>query len=130
MFQDNGVTFERNFEFKGTRKGIERYAEATPERRAELVAENPLYGRIICRCETVTEAEIVEAIRRPVGATTIDGVKRRLRAGMGRCQGGFCGPKVLEILTREWGVPVEEIEKNLPGSYMVTGEIRKEGGAE
>ena len=130
MFEDNGVKFEHNFEFKGTRKGIERYAEATPERRAELVAENPLYGRIICRCETVTEAEIVEAIRRPVGATTIDGVKRRLRAGMGRCQGGFCGPKVLEILAREWGVPVEEIEKNLPGSYMVTGEIRKEGGAE
>lgn len=124
MFQEEGVKLERNFNFNPVRKGIERYSEASPERKAQLIEQDPRYGRIICRCETVTEAEIIQAIHRPVGATTVDGVKRRLRAGMGRCQGGFCGPKVIKLLAREWNVPAEKIEKNLPGSYMVTGEIR------
>ena len=80
--------------------------------KADLIAQNSLYGRVICRCETITEGEIVDAIRRPCGATTVDGVKRRTRAGMGRCQGGFCGPKVIGILARELGVPVSSIRKD------------------
>lgn len=128
MFQDAGVKLERNFAFQGRRKGIEKFSEASDERRAQLIAENPLYGRVVCRCETVTEAEIVEAIRRPVGARTVDAVKRRVRAGTGRCQGGFCGPKVIEILAREWHMPVTEVEKNLKGSNMLTGMVRKEAG--
>ena len=124
QFQKAGVNWERNFDFKPERKGIIRFSEQTSERKAELIAENPLYGRVICRCETVTEAEIVEAIRRCPGARTVDAVKRRVRAGMGRCQGGFCAPRVMEILARELHLPMEDIEKNLSGSYMLTGKVR------
>jgi glycerol-3-phosphate dehydrogenase len=108
-------------DFNPIRKGIPCFREMTNEERDAIIKENPLYGTIICRCETVTEGEIVAAINRPLGARTVDAVKRRLRAGMGRCQGGFCGPKVLEILARELNVPTSEINKNLDGSYMVVG---------
>ena len=88
------------------------------------IREDPLYGSVICRCETITEAEILQAIRRPLGARSMDAVKRRVRAGTGRCQAGFCGPKVLEILARELGCDPSEINKNDPGSFMVTGHTR------
>ena len=110
--------------FKSTRKGIPIFREMSMEQREALIRENPKYGNIVCRCETVTEGEILDAIHRPLGARTVDAVKRRVRAGMGRCQAGFCGPKVLEILSRELGVPVEEINKNIAGSYMVAGHLR------
>nr|MCR5427170.1 (2Fe-2S)-binding protein [Lachnospiraceae bacterium] len=90
----------------------------------KLIADNPLYGNVICRCELVTEGEIVDAIHRPVGATTLDGVKRRTRAGMGRCQSGFCSPKVVEILARELSVDPAQIRKNNPGSEFLTGYIK------
>ena len=80
------------------------------ERKAAFDAD-PAYGNIICRCDEVTEAEIRAAIRRPVGARSVDGVKRRTRAGMGRCQGGFCGSKVVEILARELGEDMNEVTK-------------------
>ena len=83
-----------------------------------LIAKDPRYGRVICRCETITEGEIVDAIHRPVGARTVDGVKRRTRAGMGRCQGGFCGPRVTQILARELNIPVTEVRKEMRNSYM------------
>lgn len=83
-----------------------------------LIAKDPRYGRVICRCETITEGEIVDAIHRPVGARTVDGVKRRTRAGMGRCQGGFCGPRVTQILSRELNIPVTEVRKEMRNSYM------------
>ena len=125
MFQDAGVVLERDYSFNPRRKGIERFSDASDERRSQLIAENPLYGRIVCRCETVTEAEIIQAIHRPVGARTVDAIKRRVRAGTGRCQGGFCGPKVIEILARELKLPAAEVRKNLMGSYMLTGQIRE-----
>ena len=78
----------------------------------ELIRQNPSYGQIICRCETITEGEILDAIHRPLGATTLDGVKRRTRAGMGRCQAGFCTPKVMDILARELGLELKDIRKN------------------
>jgi len=89
------------------------------QQRREKIRENPAYGRIICRCETVSEGEIVDAIRAPAGARDVDGVKRRTRAGMGRCQGGFCGPKVLEILSRELNLPPNEITKFGGGSKIL-----------
>ena len=95
----------------------------TTAERAEAVKADPLNGRLVCRCEVVTEAEIREAIRRPVGATTIDGVKRRTRAGMGRCQGGFCSPRVAEILAEELGVPMTEITKCGGESRLLVGTI-------
>lgn len=107
--------------FKATRKGIPIFHKMSREEQEEMIQKNPLYGTVICRCETITEGEIVDAIRRPLGAKTVDAVKRRVRAGMGRCQAGFCGPRVLEILARELKVSPEQINKNLKGSYMVVG---------
>ena len=88
-----------------------RIKELGPEELRAAIAENPAYGRVVCRCETVSEGEILDAIHAPAGARDIDGVKRRTRAGMGRCQGGFCGARVLEILARELHLPLEEITK-------------------
>lgn len=100
-----------NVNFDGERKDVFRFRHATDEEKAAAIAKNPAYGRIVCRCETITEGEIVDAIKAPAGARDVDGVKRRTRAGMGRCQGGFCGSKVVEILARELGCEVNEITK-------------------
>lgn len=107
--------------FNPIRKGIPKFREMNNEEREKLIAENPEYGKIICRCETVTEGEIVNAIKRPLGAKSIDGIKRRTRAGMGRCQSGFCLPKVVSILARELGVPPTEITKFGGRSQLLIG---------
>ncbi len=122
LYHGANLVLKENFICK--RKGIVKFAEQSREKQDELIKQNPLYGNVICRCETVTEAEILDAIHRPLGAKSVDAVKRRVRAGMGRCQGGFCGPKVIEILARELGVSADEINKNNDGSYMVTGTTR------
>ena len=93
------------------------------EQRASSIAENPEYGKIICRCEQVSEAEIRDAIRRPVGAVSIDGIKRRTRAGMGRCQGGFCQPAVLKILAEELAMSPMQITKMGGESNILTGRL-------
>ncbi len=98
-------------DFNPERKAPVRFRHMSNEERKELVKKNPAYGRIICRCETITEGEILDAIHAPAGARDVDGVKRRTRAGMGRCQGGFCGSKVVEILARELGKELNEITK-------------------
>ena len=107
--------------FKSTRKGILDPQKLSFEDRAELIKKNPQYGTIICRCEGVSEGEIVDAITRTLGAVSLDGIKRRVRAGMGRCQAGFCAPKTMEILARETDRTLEDICKNRPGSNIVTG---------
>lgn len=119
-----GSKWEKNPDFVGVRRGIESFKDADDERRAQLIEENPLYGRIICRCEMITEGEIVAAIKSPVGAVDLDGVKRRTRAGMGRCQSGFCSPRVTEILSRELGIPMTDVRKNGGCSYILTGRTR------
>ena len=98
--------------------------EMPEEEQAALIKSNPLYGRIICRCENITEGDIVDAIKRKPGAVTLDGVKRRCRAGMGRCQGGFCGPRVQDILARELNKPLEEILLEKKSSYILTGRTK------
>ena len=108
-----------NENFVGERKDVFRFRHATDEEKAAAISANPAYGRIICRCETITEGEIIDAIRAPAGARDVDGVKRRTRAGMGRCQGGFCGSKVVEILARELGEDVNEITKFGKGSRIL-----------
>ena len=102
----------------------EFFNELSEEEQAALIEKNPLYGRVICRCENVTEGDIVDAIHRRPGAATLDGVKRRCRAGMGRCQGGFCGPRVQEILARELGVSMVDIVLEKKNSYILTGETK------
>jgi glycerol-3-phosphate dehydrogenase len=115
---------EKNREFNPLRRAVIRFMELPDERQNELIRRNPRFGRVVCRCEHITEGEIVDAIHRKVGARTLDGVKKRVRAGMGRCQGGFCGPRVIRILARELGKSVTEIEKNEPGSYILTGSTK------
>lgn len=107
-------------DFVAKRKGIPNMALATKEEKQKLIKENPLYANVICRCELVTEGEIVDAIKRPLGATTLDGIKRRTRAGMGRCQAGFCSPKTLEILARELGTDMTKITKHGEGSEFLS----------
>ena len=109
-------------DWNGTRKGIVRPELLSKEERAELIRKNPAYGTIICRCESVSEGEIVDAITRTLGAKSLDGIKRRVRQGMGRCQAGFCTPRTMEILSRELGIRMEEVCKNAPGSEMLTGQ--------
>ncbi len=100
------------------------FREMSLAQRRSMIEADPRYGRVICRCETVTEGEIVEAIRR--GARSLDGVKRRTRAGMGRCQGGFCSPRVMEILARELDVPMTSLTKFGGGSYLLADSLRGE----
>ena len=120
-----GLTLTKKERFVDTRKRTV-FRHLSPEEKAELVRENPLYGRVICRCETVTEGEIVEAIHRPIVPRSIDAIKRRCNAGMGRCQGGFCGPRVHEILSRELKLPLDQILMDEEGSYILT-QPTKEG---
>ena len=100
------------------RKAAPRPREMSIDERNELIKSNPSYGRIVCRCEEISEGEIIDAITRPLGARSLDGVKRRVRAGMGRCQGGFCSPKVMELIEKYASIPFEEITKNSKGSNI------------
>ncbi len=119
-----GLQFEAKNDFKPERKAIKLFAKMTPEEQSESIKKDKAYSNIICRCEVVSEAEIVQAIHRPAGARTVDGIKRRVRPGAGRCQGGFCEPPVLKILARELGVPMEEIQKDRPNSNVVYGKLK------
>ena len=112
---------EKDPAFDGTRKGILDPKTLPLAERAELVRRQPAYGQIICRCESVTEGEILDAIHRTPGARSLDGVKRRTRAGMGRCQAGFCSPRVMEILARELGEPIENVTKSGGASRIIVG---------
>lgn len=112
---------EEKEDFIATRKNILNPENLSLEERKALIKEKPAYGNIICRCEMITEGEIVDAIRRPLGARSLDAVKRRTRAGMGRCQSGFCSPRTMEILARELGVDMSEITKTGKGSEIIVG---------
>ena len=115
------MNLEEKEDFIATRKGVLDPNALSKEERMELIKEKPEYGNIICRCEMVTEGEIMDAINRPLGAKSLDGVKRRTRAGMGRCQAGFCSPRTMEILARERHVSMFEITKSGGDSKIVTG---------
>lgn len=124
LMMEHGLELEFKENFIKTRKGIISFHSLSSEEKEKIIAENPLYGNVICRCETITEGEIVDALKRPLAARSMDAIKRRVRAGMGRCQGGFCGPKVIEIIARELNISIEEVNKNISGSYMITGKTR------
>ena len=111
----------------GTRKDIVATAGLSPEEHNRLIAQNPAYGTIVCRCESVTEGEILDAIHRPLGARSLDGVKRRTRAGMGRCQSGFCMHRVMDILHRELGIPMEQVTKSGGKSTVACQDMKDRG---
>jgi glycerol-3-phosphate dehydrogenase len=109
LLRREGLKLETDEKFSPFRKAPPVFNELPQEQKKELIARDGRYGHVVCRCETVSEGEIVEAIRH--GATTLDGIKFRTRAGMGRCQGGFCTPRVVKILARELGMSEEKITK-------------------
>ncbi len=117
------AVFEPNRAFVPERRHIPRFGMLPLEERKKLVAEDPAYGQIVCRCETVTEAQVVEALRR--GARTVAAVKVWTRAGTGRCQGGFCCPRVAEILARELGIPMEEVTRHGGDSRLLVGRTKE-----
>ena len=104
-----------------------RFKECSPEEKARLIAEDPAYGRVVCRCETITEGEILNALREEIPAATIDGVKRRCGAGMGRCQGGFCGPRVLELISKTLGISPLDVLQDKAGTNVLLCETKQEG---
>ena len=118
-----GLALERKEDFQASRKRI-RFREMSPEEKAKLVAEHPAYGRVICRCETVTEGEILDALAGPIPPRSVDGVKRRAGAGLGRCQGGFCGPRVVELLAREQHRSPGDIPQERAGSWLLVRETK------
>ena len=121
------LELEPNPDFNPIRKSIPKFREMNDEEREAAIAANPDFGKIVCRCETVTEAEIREAIRRPVGALDVDGIKRRTRAGMGRCQAGFCTPRTVEILAEELGISPLEVTKFGGKSKLLKEYLFEEG---
>jgi glycerol-3-phosphate dehydrogenase len=123
-----GLAAEEKPDFEPFRRAMHWYKELSDEQKNAVIKEDPSYGHIVCRCETVSEGEIRDAIRENPPAYTVDAVKRRTRSGMGRCQGGFCAPSVMEILSRETGVPYNRITKSGGESEMLFG--RTKGGDE
>ena len=120
LLEETGVVeLEEDGTFEYRREPMTRFADLSREEQASLIDENSDYGQIICRCEYVTRAEIIDAINRPVGARTVGGVKRRARAGMGRCQGGFCGPRIVELLSKYAGVDKINVTKKGKDSYLL-----------
>lgn len=119
-------TFEPNPAFDPYHKGIVRFSECIPEKQEELIAQNPDYGEMVCVCEEITKAEILQAIHNPLGVSSMTGIKYRTRAMMGGCQGGFCQMKIEHLIEQELGIPPADVRYSRQGSWVLTGEMRKE----
>ena len=120
ILKDAGVQLTEKENWNGTREDMHAFAKMSIEEKNEVIKNNPSYGKIICRCETVTEGEIIAAITKNPVALDIDGVKRRTRSGMGRCQGGFCSSYVMKLIAQHTGTDMTDVTKNGAGSYMLT----------
>lgn len=123
ILNEEGLELKINEKFNGNRKDPHAFKKMTDEQKSEFIKANPAYGKIVCRCETVSEGEIIDAIRRNPKALDVDGVKRRTRSGMGRCQGGFCLPYVMKLLAQENGVEIDSVTKKGKGSNYTDGEL-------
>lgn len=127
LLGDMGLALEENKHFCPTRRPFDWFRRLSREEKNRVIADNPAYGRIVCRCEGITEGEILDALTQAPAAHDLDGVKRRTRAGMGRCQGGFCSPSVVGLIAREHHLPYESVTKRGGDSVINVG--KKEGGA-
>lgn len=123
ILQELGLILNEKENWNGCRENPNAFQEMSDEEKDAYIRQNPAYGKIVCRCETISEGEILDAIRRNPGARDMDGVKRRTRSGMGRCQGGFCGPYVMDLLANELSIPMESVTKNGEGANMVLGKV-------
>ena len=115
---------EDNKNFNHVRKYKPVLSELSLEERNKLIKENPDYGKIICRCEEISKGEIIDALRSPLPVYTVDAIKRRIRPGMGRCQGSFCMPLVMKIIAEEAGIPIEEVKKSTLESNIIFGNTK------
>lgn len=120
----NKEILKENKKFNPIRKGIVKFSEQSEEKQAELIRENPDYGEIICRCETITKAEILSAVRNPLGVGTVTGIKYRTRAMMGRCQGGYCQTRIAEIIMKEKNSNTDELKYSRENGKMFVGKVR------
>lgn len=125
LLKEQGAELLPNASYNPIREPQHAFREAGIEEKNEMIKKDKSFGKIICRCETITEGEILRAIRTNPGARDLDGVKRRTRAQMGRCQGGFCGPQIVELLAKELGIPYEEVTKSGEGSYINIGRTKE-----
>lgn len=125
MIRDMGIELSPRDDFSPTRRPMHYFKELSADEKNEIIKKDPTFAHIICRCERVSEGEILEAIRTNPRPTDVDGVKRRTRATMGRCQGGFCTPYVVELLARELSIPYESVTKFGGGSYMNVGKTKE-----
>lgn len=123
ILKEQGLPLEEKETWNGHREDSHAFRKMRDEEKNTYIQEHPEYGKIVCRCETVTEGEILRAIRSNPPAMDIDAVKRRTRSGMGRCQGGFCGPYVMELISKELSIPMEQVTKSGGNSHMVIGRI-------
>ncbi|MDR2446988.1 MAG: NAD(P)/FAD-dependent oxidoreductase [Treponema sp.] len=123
MLLDKGLDSTPNPDFVAKRK-VTRFKYLSDEEKRAAIKRNPLYGTIVCRCETVTEGEIVDALNRALPPRSLDGVKRRCATGMGRCQGGFCGPRVLALIAKYANISQMDIPQDKEGMYIVTGKTK------
>lgn len=121
------MNLEEKKDFISRRKGVIKFEKLSNEEKIKLIRKQPEYGNIVCRCEMITEGEIIDAIHRPLGAKSLDSIKRRTRAGMGRCQAGFCTPKTMGILARELGIDMTEVTKKGGQSHLVIGHNKELG---
>lgn len=126
MLGESGLALEEKESFTDERTHL-RFKHLSDEEKNNAVKKNSAYGRVICRCETITEGEIIDALNSPIPPVSLDGIKRRAGTGMGRCQGGFCGPKVLEIMAKYKNEPFESILQDNTGSVILTGKTKSEG---
>lgn len=125
LLRESGLVLNEKSDYEPTRPAMHRFREASIQEKNEIIKKDRAYGKIVCRCETVTEGEILEAIRRNPKPRDLDGVKRRTRAQMGRCQGGFCGPYIVELLAREQNIPFEDVTKSGGNSYINLGKTKE-----
>lgn len=125
LLKNQGLNTEENKSFNPIRKAMHYFRNLSIEEKNEIIKQNPAFGKVVCRCETVTEGEILEAIRTNPKARDLDAVKRRTRSGMGRCQGGFCSPYIVELLSKELGIPYESVTKMGGSSVMNVGKTKE-----
>lgn len=114
----------KNENFNGTRKPEHFFKDLSIEEKNKIIKENPDYGKIVCRCEQITEGEIRNALRQNPKANSVDGIKLRTRSGMGRCQGGFCQPRIVEIIAEEMNISIEQVKKKNKGSEIIIGKTK------
>jgi glycerol-3-phosphate dehydrogenase len=121
----NKENLKKNEQFDACNPKKPDFQSLSVEEKKELIKKNPSFGEIICRCETITKGELLNAINNPLGVKTMDGIKRRCRAGMGRCQGGFCTPRIIKILRKEYGIKEKDVLKNENNSNLFLGKIKE-----